>query len=248
MNNKSVKIQKDVVLKDFDEIKLQIASPEEITSWSYGEITKPETINYRTQKPERDGLFDERVFGPVKDWECYCGKYKKIRYKGVICDRCGVEVTRSQVRRERMGHIELVVPVVHVWYVRGGGGIISTILNMTISDIESVTYFAAYVVTRVNEEMKTQALEQLQKEFDDYPYHSAKDPKYFNRLIKEFSDLDIEEELHQYHAWILDQPENKKIYFRSRFRSWLKNSQHYKETSTSLASQYSRRRYAKNRW
>ena len=102
---------KEIYPRDFDKIRLSVASPEEIINWSYGEITKPETINYRTQKPERDGLFDERVFGPVKDWECYCGKYKKVRYKGVICDRCGVEVTRSAVRRERMGHIKLVVPV-----------------------------------------------------------------------------------------------------------------------------------------
>ena len=179
MNNRSAKVQKDVVLKDFDKIKLQIASPEEIIEWSYGEITKPETINYRTQKPERDGLFDERVFGPVKDWECYCGKYKKIRYKGVICDRCGVEVTRSQVRRERMGHIELVVPVVHVWYIRGGSGVISTVLDMTISDIESVAYFAAFVVISVNEELKAQSLEQLQKEFDE----AKKDPRFKNNEI-----------------------------------------------------------------
>ena len=142
-------------------------------SWSYGEITKPETINYRTQKPERDGLFDEKVFGPVKDWECYCGKYKKIRYKGVICDRCGVEVTRSSVRRERMGHIDLVVPVVHVWYLRGGGGIVGTILDMSISDIEAVAYFAAYVILEVDEKLKQESLEQLQKEYDE----AKKDPK-----------------------------------------------------------------------
>jgi len=178
MNNQP-KMQKEVILKDFEKIKLTIASPEQILNWSYGEITKPETINYRTQKPERDGLFDERVFGPVKDWECYCGKYKKIRYKGVICDRCGVEVTRSAVRRERMGHIELVVPVVHVWYVRGAGGVISTILDMSISDIESVSYFAAFVVIGVNEELKAQSLEQLQKEFEE----AKRDPKFKNNEI-----------------------------------------------------------------
>ncbi len=178
MNNQ-IREKKEVILKDFEKMKLTIASPEEIMNWSYGEITKPETINYRTQKPERDGLFDERVFGPVKDWECYCGKYKKIRYKGVICDRCGVEVTKSAVRRERMGHIELVVPVVHVWYVRGGGGVISTILDMTISDIESVTYFAAFVVTGVNEEIKNEALEQLQKEYEE----AKKDPQFKNNEI-----------------------------------------------------------------
>lgn len=177
--NQTIKHQKEVILKDFEAMKLTIASPEEIMAWSYGEITKPETINYRTQKPERDGLFDERVFGPVKDWECYCGKYKKIRYKGVICDRCGVEVTRSQVRRERMGHIELVVPVVHVWYVRGGGGVASNILDMTVSDIESVTYFAAFVVIGVNEELKAQSLEQLQGEYEE----AKKNPQFKNNEI-----------------------------------------------------------------
>jgi len=104
---------------DFDSIRLRLASSEVIHSWSYGEITKPETINYRTQKPEKDGLFDERIFGPTKDWECYCGKYKKIRYKGIVCDKCGVEVTTSLVRRERMGHIELKAPVAHIWFLRG---------------------------------------------------------------------------------------------------------------------------------
>lgn len=166
--------QKNIYPKDFDRIRLAVASPEEIIQWSYGEITKPETINYRTQKPERDGLFDERVFGPVKDWECYCGKYKKVRYKGVICDRCGVEVTRSSVRRERMGHIKLVVPVVHVWYIRGAGGIIPTILNMTISDVESVIYFAAFVVLEVDEKLRETALEQLTKEYNE----AKKDPRF----------------------------------------------------------------------
>jgi len=164
---------------DFDSIALTVASPKEILEWSYGEVTKPETINYRTQKPERDGLFDERVFGPTKDWECYCGKYKKIRYKGVICDRCGVEVTRSSVRRERMGHIELVVPVVHVWYIRGGGGIISTILDMTISDVEAITYFAAYVVLEVNNQLKEEALKQLSDEYEE----AKKNPELKNNPI-----------------------------------------------------------------
>ncbi|OQA53364.1 MAG: DNA-directed RNA polymerase subunit beta' [candidate division WS2 bacterium ADurb.Bin280] len=171
MENKMIKqkersAEKEMMGKEFDAIKISVASPEEILKWSFGEITKPETINYRTQKPERDGLFDERVFGPVKDWECYCGKYKKIRYKGVICDRCGVEVTRSSVRRERMGHIDLVVPVIHVWYLRGGGGVIGSILDMSVSDIESVSYFASYVVISVNEELKQEALSQLQEEYE----------------------------------------------------------------------------------
>src|SRR5512141_2137974 len=104
---------------DFDGIRLKIASPEVVRNWSFGEVTKAETINYRTQKPEKDGLFDERIFGPEKDWECYCGKYKKIRFKGIVCDKCGVEVTHSSVRRERMGHIELSAPVAHIWFLRG---------------------------------------------------------------------------------------------------------------------------------
>ena len=106
-------------LNDFDKIRVKIASPEDINKWSNGEILKPETINYRTQKPERDGLFCEKIFGPTKDYECYCGKYKKIRYKGVVCDKCGVEVVHSSVRRERMGHISLAVPVAHIWYLHG---------------------------------------------------------------------------------------------------------------------------------
>ena len=113
----------------FDSIKIGLASPEQIRAWSYGEVKKPETINYRTLKPERDGLFCERIFGPTKDWECHCGKYKRIRYKGKICDRCGVEVTRSKVRRERMGHIELAAPVSHIWYFKGIPSRMGTLLR-----------------------------------------------------------------------------------------------------------------------
>ena len=173
MTPKNIRGNTIALPRDFDKIRIAVASPEDIMNWSYGEITKPETINYRTQKPERDGLFDEKVFGPIKDWECYCGKYKKIRYKGVVCDRCGVEVTRSSVRRERMGHIDLVVPVVHVWYLRGGGGIISTVLDMSISDIESVSYFAAFVVLEVDENLKNQSLAQLNQEYEE----AKKDPQ-----------------------------------------------------------------------
>ena len=106
-------------IQDFESISLKLASPEDILNWSHGEITKPETINYRSQKPEKDGLFDERIFGPTKDYECYCGKYRRIRYKGIVCDKCGVEVTRAVVRRERMGHIKLATPVSHIWFLRG---------------------------------------------------------------------------------------------------------------------------------
>ena len=130
----------------FESIRIGLASPEKIREWSRGEVTKPETINYRTLKPERDGLFCERIFGPNKDWECHCGKYRKIRHKGIICDKCGVEVTKSSVRRERMGHIELSSPVSHIWYFKGIPSRMGTILDITPKDLEKVLYFANYIV------------------------------------------------------------------------------------------------------
>ena len=150
---------------DFKAIKLKIASPEDILAWSHGEVTKPETINYRTQRPEKDGLFSERIFGPTKDWECYCGKYRKVRYKGIVCDRCGVEVTRSSVRRERMGHITLAAPVAHIWFLKAAPPKLSLILDVQISRIEKVIYYAAYMITSVNEENKKAALEEIAREF-----------------------------------------------------------------------------------
>ena len=134
-------------------------------SWSYGEVTKPETINYRTQKPEREGLFSEAIFGPTKDWECYCGKYKRIRYKGIICDRCGVEVTRSIVRRERMGHIKLASPVAHIWFLRGVPSKVAGILGVSLPELEKVVYFASYIVTKVNEDLKAEAMKRIESEF-----------------------------------------------------------------------------------
>ena len=133
--------------KTFSAIKIGIASPEMIRDWSYGEVKKPETINYRTLKPERDGLYCERIFGPTKDWECHCGKYKKIRFKGKICDRCGVEVTRSKVRRERMGHIELAAPCSHIWYFKGIPSRMGLLLDISPRILEKVLYFANYIVT-----------------------------------------------------------------------------------------------------
>ena len=130
----------------FDYIRISIASPERILKWSYGEVTKPETINYRTLKPERDGLFCERIFGPSKDWECYCGKYKRVRHKGIICERCGVEVTDSKVRRHRMGHIKLAAPVSHIWFLKGIPSYLGLLLDMTLKDLEQVIYFNNYVV------------------------------------------------------------------------------------------------------
>jgi DNA-directed RNA polymerase subunit beta' len=140
------KADKELNFADFDAIRVSLASPEQILSWSYGEVRKPETINYRTFKPERDGLFCERIFGPVRDWECNCGKYKWVKNKGVICDRCGVEVTESKVRRERMGHIELAVPIAHIWFLRKTPSRIATLLSMKISDLEKVVYYARYIV------------------------------------------------------------------------------------------------------
>jgi DNA-directed RNA polymerase subunit beta' len=150
---------------EFDAVRLALASPEQILAWSHGEVTKPETINYRTQKPEKDGLFCERIFGPTKDWECYCGKYKRIRYKDVICDKCGVRVTRSIVRRERMGHITLAVPVTHIWFLRGTPSSVGLVLNMSIRDLERVVYFANYIVTGVDDAKRQATLRQLEEEY-----------------------------------------------------------------------------------
>ncbi len=160
-------IFKQDILKttDFDSIRLRLASPQAIRQWSYGQVDKPETINYRTQKPEKGGLFAEEIFGPSKDWECYCGKYKKIRYKGIVCDKCGVEVTHSIVRRERMGHIDLCAPVTHIWFLRGVPSKIGTVLDMSVMAIEKVVYFANFIITDVDEEAREQALEQLKAEF-----------------------------------------------------------------------------------
>ena len=143
MNNNN----NDYELNNFESIQISLASPEKILEWSHGEVTKPETINYRTLKPERDGLFCERIFGPMKDWECHCGKYKRVRYKGIVCDRCGVEVTKSKVRRERMGHIELAAPVAHIWYFKGIPSRIAVMLDISPRNLEKVIYFASYVVT-----------------------------------------------------------------------------------------------------
>ncbi len=150
---------------DLESIRIKLASPEDILSWSHGEVTKPETINYRTQRAEKDGLFDEKIFGPTKDYECYCGKYKRIRFKGIICDRCGVEVTKAQVRRERMGHIKLASPCSHIWFLRGVPSRMGQILDLPMQQIEKVIYFAAYVVTNVNEDAKKKVLEEIEKEY-----------------------------------------------------------------------------------
>ena len=152
-------------VSDFDSVRLTLASPEQINEWSSGEVTKPETINYRTQRYEPDGLFCERIFGPSKDWECYCGKYKRIRYKGIVCDKCGVEVTRSVVRRERMGHIKLASPVSHIWFLRGVPSKIGLALGISPAELEHVIYFSAYIVTEVNEGLKEKSVKELETEY-----------------------------------------------------------------------------------
>ena len=150
---------------DFEAIKLKLASPEDILSWSHGEIIRPETINYRTQKPEKEGLFCEKIFGPTKDWECACGKYKKIRYKGIVCDKCGVEVTRSVVRRERLGHITLQIPATHIWFLRGLSSKIGLLLNIGVQSLEKVIYYASFIVTDVDESLKEATIEQIKSEY-----------------------------------------------------------------------------------
>ena len=149
-------------INDFDAIRIGLASSKQIRDWSSGEVTKPETINYRTLKPERDGLFCERIFGPTKDWECYCGKYKRVRYKGIICERCGVEVTRQKVRRERMGHIDLAAPVSHIWFFKGVPSRIGYLLDIAPRELEKVLYFAASIVTSVDGEARQKDLNDLE--------------------------------------------------------------------------------------
>ena len=152
---------------DFNAIRISLASPEQVKTWSYGEVMKPETINYRTLRPEKDGLFCERIFGPTKDWECFCGKYKKVRYKGVICDRCGVEVARSKVRRERMGHIKLAAPVAHIWFSKGIPSRLGLLLDLSPKNLERVLYFAQYLVAHVDDQLRAAAIDKLQQELGE---------------------------------------------------------------------------------
>ena len=151
---------------NFNAIRISIASPEQILNWSHGEVTKPETINYRTLRPEKDGLFCERLFGPTKDWECFCGKYKRIRYRGVICDRCGVEVTRSKVRRERMGHIRLAAPVAHIWFSKTTPSRLGLLLDLSPRNLERVLYFAQHIIVAVDEDVRLEAIELEQAKFE----------------------------------------------------------------------------------
>lgn len=164
MNNKR---KKDQTIIDFKSLKILLANKDDILAWSYGEVIKPETINYRTLRPEKDGLFDERIFGPTKDWECYCGKYKRIRYRGIVCDKCGVEVTLSRVRRERMGHINLASPVAHVWFFKGPSSPLSLVLDLSQKNLESVVYYASYLVVDVDEKKREIALKRFTQDMDE---------------------------------------------------------------------------------
>lgn len=187
------KKQKNIKLADFKALQILLASKQDVLQWSYGEITKPETINYRTLRPEKDGLFDERIFGPTKDWECYCGKYKRIRYKGIICDKCGVEVTLSRVRRERMGHITLASPVSHVWFFKGASSPLSTILDVSQKHMESVIYYASYLVIGIDEEKKKQALETLTNSIEKRKDTVVKEKEAEEKRLREEAEKKIKE-------------------------------------------------------
>ena len=179
---------------DLDSIRIRLASPQDILSWSRGEVTKPETINYRTQKSEKDGLFCEKIFGPTKDYQCYCGKYKGVRFKGVVCDRCGVEVTKSQVRRERMGHIKLAVPCSHIWFLKGVPSRMGQILDVPMQRLERVAYFSAYIVTKIDGEAQKKVLEDINKEYKSKvkiakgQFKGTKEQKKLRKALQELKD------------------------------------------------------------
>ena len=175
-------------INNFDSIKIGLTSPKQIRAWSSGEVTKPETINYRTLKPEKDGLFCERIFGPTKDWECYCGKYKRVRYKGIICERCGVEVTRAKVRRERMGHIDLAAPVSHIWFFKGVPSRIGYILDIAPKELEKVLYFAASIITEVDAERRATDLPELEEKIGEHIVNRSV-PQLVN-VVNESNDKD----------------------------------------------------------
>ena len=160
----------------FDQLQIGLATADDIRTWSEGEVKKPETINYRTLNPEREGLFCEKIFGPTRDWECYCGKYKRVRFKGIVCERCGVKVTRAKVRRERMGHIELAAPVTHIWYFKGVPSRLGYLLDLAPKDLEKVIYFAAHMITSVDEEARHNDLPVLERR------HAEEKERLTNRL------------------------------------------------------------------
>jgi DNA-directed RNA polymerase subunit beta' len=174
MSDAVTEFKNKVDVNSFEQLRIGLATADDIRNWSRGEVKKPETINYRTLRPERDGLFCEKTFGPTRDWECYCGKYKRVRFKGIICEKCGVEVTRSKVRRERMGHIELAAPVVHIWYLRGTRSWLAYLLGgleprdeIKAKQLEKVIYFAAWLVSSVDADKRHEDLPELKKELSE---------------------------------------------------------------------------------
>ena len=182
----------------FDQIKIQMASPEQIRSWSYGEIKKPETINYRTFKPERDGLFCARIFGPIKDYECLCGKYKRMKFRGIICEKCGVEVTLAKVRRERMGHIELASPVAHIWFLKSLPSRIGLMVDLTLKELEKILYFESYVVLepgttdlKLHQLLNEDQLAAKQDEFGDDQFEVGIGAEAIKKVLKKI-DIDAE--------------------------------------------------------
>jgi DNA-directed RNA polymerase subunit beta' len=195
----------------FDSISIKVASPDRILDWSFGEVTKPETMNYRTQRSEKNGLFDEKIFGPDRDYECYCGKYRGIRYKGIVCEKCGVEITRSIVRRERMGHIELSTPVAHIWFLRSTPSRLGLVLGMSQGDLEKVVYFAGYLVTNVIVEERDRFLADLDSEFKakvkTYQDEKTKDAlkELLTNTRKEIESIEVGQVLDevQYHKYSL---------------------------------------------
>jgi len=183
-----------VKVTDLESIKIKLASPEDILSWSHGEVVKPETINYRTQKAEKDGLFCEKIFGPSRDYQCYCGKYKGVRFKGIVCDRCGVEVTKAQVRRERMGHIKLAVPCSHIWFLKGVPSRIGQVLDLPMQKLERIIYFSAYIITKISNDAQKMILEEIEKEYKSKikisrgQFQGDKNQKNLNKILQELKE------------------------------------------------------------
>ncbi|MGN0718207.1 MAG: DNA-directed RNA polymerase subunit beta', partial [Anaerovoracaceae bacterium] len=211
MNNN---VNNDYELNNFESIQINLASPEKILEWSHGEVTKPETINYRTLKPERDGLYCERIFGPTKDWECHCGKYKRIRYKGIVCDRCGVEVTKAKVRRERMGHIKLAAPVSHIWYFKGIPSRMGLCLDITPRNLEKVLYFAAYIVTdpgNTDLSYKQILTEQEYRQYKEQPGNTFKAGMGAETIKELLEQIDLEELSADLRAKLKDASGQKKV-------------------------------------
>ena len=202
-------------LNNFESIKIALASPEKIREWSRGEVKKPETINYRTLKPEKDGLFCERIFGPQKDWECHCGKYRRVRYKGVVCDRCGVEVTKSKVRRERMGHIELAAPMSHIWYFKGIPSRMGLLLDMSPRSLEKILYFASYVVINPGETGLNAKQLLTEKEYrsavEKYGYNSFEVGMGAEAVKELLRNIDLERESKELRADLKDSTGQKRV-------------------------------------